>query len=118
MGFLDSLQDDDEKLKDILRHPIEKNLSEEEEAKFQQATKCHICGKEATEEDAFVRDHDHLTGIFRNAAHNSCNLNYRIKPDVLKIPIFFHGLKNYDSHLTLSHVNPKKHGRFPSQLVM
>ena len=45
-----------------------------------------------------VRDHDHLTGRFRGAAHNHCNWQYRKQ---LKIPVFFHNLKNYDGHLII-----------------
>ena len=45
-----------------------------------------------------VRDHDHLTGKYRGAAHNHCNLQYRKQ---LKIPVFFHNMKNYDGHLIM-----------------
>ena len=43
-----------------------------------------------------VRDHDHLTGKYRGAAHNHCNWQYRKQ---FTIPVFFHNLKNYDGHL-------------------
>jgi len=43
-----------------------------------------------------VRDHDHLTGKYRGAAHNHCNWMYRKQ---FKIPVFFHNLRNYDGHL-------------------
>ena len=43
-----------------------------------------------------VRDHDHLTGKFRGAAHSSCNLLVRKS---YKIPVFFHNFRGYDSHL-------------------
>lgn len=42
------------------------------------------------------RDHCHITGKFRGAAHNKCNLHFRFKP---LIPVVIHGLKGYDSHL-------------------
>ena len=106
--FLDSLKDDVSQLKDILRRPIAMELTKEEDGIFLQASSCHICDQPATDADHFVRNHSHLTGEFVGAAHNSCNLNYR---DCQKIPIFFHNLKGYDSHLILSHVKPEKHGR-------
>ncbi len=64
-----------------------------------------------TDADVVVRDHNHVDGSFRNAAHKESNLNYRMKVDKLKIPIFFHNLKGYDAHLILSYVDPAKHGR-------
>eukprot|EP01044_Picomonas_judraskeda_P046439 COSAG03_NODE_25918_length_262_cov_1.276074_1_plen_80_part_00 len=47
-----------------------------------------------------VRDHDHLTGKYRGAAHNSCNLEEgKKRTRHYTIPVFFHNLKGYDSHL-------------------
>ena len=43
-----------------------------------------------------MRDHCHLTGKYRGAAHRSCNLNYRV-PKV--IPVIFHNLAKYDAPL-------------------
>lgn len=43
-----------------------------------------------------VRDHCHFTGKYCGAAHNSCNLQCR-KPMIL--PVIFHNLQGYDSHL-------------------
>ena len=43
-----------------------------------------------------VRDHDHLTGEYRGAAHTNCNLNYKV-PQF--IPIYFHNFSGYDAYL-------------------
>ena len=110
LEFLDSLKQDVAQLKEILRHPIEMDLSPEEEIAFNAAKVCHICDKPETDIDPFVRNHDHLSGKFLGSSHNSCNLNYGIKATE-KIPIFFHNLKNFDAHLILSNVDPEKHGR-------
>ena len=45
-----------------------------------------------------MRDHDHLTGRFRGAAHNSCNLNYKCGS---YIPVVMHNLRGYDCHLIM-----------------
>ena len=58
------------------------------------ASDCWICGEELGNDR--VRDHCHYTGCYRGAAHNTCNLKYR-KPE--SVPVFFHNLTGYDSHL-------------------
>ncbi|XP_065664489.1 uncharacterized protein LOC136086141 [Hydra vulgaris] len=61
---------------------------------FKAAIKCHICEEDLGEDR--VRDHCHLTGKYRGAAHRDCNLKYRI-PEFF--PVLFHNLSGYDSHL-------------------
>jgi len=51
------------------------SMTEIDKIVFENATLCHICKKPLNEDS--VRDHDHRTGKFRGAAHNSCNLNYK-----------------------------------------
>ena len=48
-----------------------------------------------------VRDHDHMTGKYRGAAHNECNFKLKLNPKTMPIPVFFHNLKNYDGHLLM-----------------
>ena len=50
-------------------------------------------------DDDRVRDHCHITGTYRGAAHSACNLNYRITPKSWKLPVVIHNLKGYDGHL-------------------
>ena len=69
-------------------------FTKEDEKQFNTASDCWICGEEL--ENDRVRDHCHYTGRYRGAAHNSCNLKYR-KPE--SVPVFFHNLTGYDSHL-------------------
>ena len=44
-----------------------------------------------------VRDHCYITGKYRGAAHNACNLKLRIYPKSVVIPVIAHNLKNYDA---------------------
>ena len=50
---------------------IEEGVASQES--FQHSTICWLC--ENPLGDTKVRDHDHLTGKYRGAAHNRCNLN-------------------------------------------
>ena len=51
-----------------------------------------------------TKDHCYYTGFFREAAHNNCNLKYRI-PD--HIPIVFHNLNGYDAHLFIKELGKR-----------
>ena len=63
--------------------------------KWKQTNICHICEKPVGKEDK-VKDHCHLTGNYRGAAHQECNLKYK-EPNF--IPVVFHNLSGYDAHL-------------------
>ena len=52
--------------------------------------------------DDKVRDHCHITGKYRGAAHWSCNINLKLTK---KIPVIFHNLKGFDSHLIMKEVS-------------
>ena len=94
----------EKKLMYILRNDEGMIFTKTDEENFNNATVCHFCNKELNDDK--VRDHCHLTGKFRGAAHNCCNINYNFK--YIKIPTFFHNLKNYDSHLIISSANEFK----------
>ena len=73
-------------------------MSEKEEEQFQLSKTCWICEKIF----AKVRDHCHITGKFRNAAHQSCNINLQLTK---KFPVIFHKLRGYSSHLIFFELN-------------
>jgi hypothetical protein len=68
---------------------------------YERAVECHICNGKFTEADKKVLDHCHVTGKFRGAAHNSCNLNFKLTG---KIPVVFHNWRGYDSHFIMQGV--------------
>ena len=43
-----------------------------------------------------------LAGKLRGAAHQSCNINFQLTK---KLPVIFHNLRGYDSHLIFSELN-------------
>ena len=71
-------------------------LTKSQLKEYKRATKYHICFKPLSEKKRKVRDHCHYSGLYRGAAHSSCNLQYKI-PNY--IPAVFHNLAGYDAHL-------------------
>ena len=82
----------------VIKKHFNKNLvmTAEENEKFEMTNICWICGKLISFDDNKVRDHCHITGKYRGAAHWSCNINLK---DSKKVHVIFHNLKGYDSHL-------------------
>ncbi|KAL9980669.1 hypothetical protein ACROYT_G009282 [Oculina patagonica] len=62
--------------------------------------KCLFCAEPLMKQNFkdSVKDHCHITGKYRGAAHNACNLKMRIKPNTDQIPVVFHNLRGYDAH--------------------
>ena len=84
--------------KKLIKKQLNKNLimSDKEEHLFQQSNSCWICEKVIDNDEEKVRDHCHVTGKFRGAAHWSCNINLQLTK---KVWVMFHNLRDYDSHL-------------------
>ena len=61
---------------------------------YDNSTLFHICNEELDKDK--VRDYCHLSGKFRGAVHEVSNLKYKVPKF---IPVVFHNLSGYDSHL-------------------
>ena len=89
--------------KKVMKKHFNKNLiMSEEEQKFQSRNTCWICGKLIDNDDEKVRDHFHITGKFRGAAHWNCNISLQLTK---KVPVIFHNIRGYDSHLIFCELN-------------
>ena len=55
-----------------------------------------------------VRDHDHYTGKYRDAAHLICNLKYK---STNQIPVVLHNGSNCDYHLIIKELDEES-GRY------
>ena len=76
-------------------------MTQVDETNFQQAIECHICNKKYTAKGKRVRDHCHVTGKYCGSVHESFNLNFGLTD---KIPVIFHNLRGYDSHITTQQI--------------
>jgi hypothetical protein len=97
--FVDDLYIIAGKVEEMYRHVTPMTpMTDEEVRRHHSATTCYLCSSAFTLDNVKVRDHDHLTGAYRGAACNSCNLNYKI-PSF--IPVVLHNLSGYDSHFII-----------------
>src|SRR5258706_1826764 len=80
-------------IKDRLLNPVPIRMTDSDWTYFNAATECNICHKRFEEK---VRDHCHITGMYRQALCNTCNLNLRLRPT---LNVYCHNMKNYDGHL-------------------
>ena len=73
--FIEAILKEYEYCQKVMKKHFNKNLImiEKEEEYFQSSNTCWICKKLV--EDEKVRDHCHMTGKFRGAAHWSYNIN-------------------------------------------
>ena len=113
--FLQTLQQEEKKIRTDLTKKKAMILTEEDKADFEAAKSCWICTKPLAGKklkgglvDSKVRDHDHITGKYRGAAHGSCNLQLSITPDEVVIPVVFHNLRGYDSHIIMQAISKVK----------
>ena len=104
--FLEYMLDEVKYCKRIIKKEFNKplNMTKENEEEFQKAEECYICNKKYTNQDIRVRDHCHITGKFRGSAHQECNLQFRLNPEKIKIPVIFHNLRGYDSHFIMQEI--------------
>ena len=78
-------------------------MTDDDKQDFKQAKDCHICDEKYGEKIR-VRDHCHITGKYRGPAHQDRNLELRINPKEMKIPVIFHNLLGDDSHFIMQEI--------------
>ena len=83
---------------DVITKHFNKELvmTNEDNEYSKHSVKCWICNNDYVVSDVKVRDHCHINGKYRDSAHRDYNINLKLDH---KVPIVFHNLKSYDSHL-------------------
>ena len=87
-------------------------LTTKEEIYHNRQKICYICKKEFDNNDKKqqkVRDHCHYTGKYRGAAHNICNLRYKVPKE---IPVVFRNGSTYDYHFIINELVKEFKGNF------
>ena len=88
--------------------------TKKEEKNHNKQKVCHICRKEFNTDDSDKkyhkgRDHCHYTGKYRGAAHDICNLRYKIPKE---IPVVFHNGSTYDYRFIIKSLTEEFEGSF------
>ena len=87
-------------------------LTKEEKINYNDQQICYICKKEfdtIDKKNYKVRDHCHYTGKYRGAAHNICNLRYKVPKE---IPALFHNGSTYDYLFIIKELVKEFEGNF------
>ena len=87
-------------------------LTTKEEIYHNKQKICYICEKEFDIKDKKhhkVRDYCHYTGKYRGAAHNICNLRFKVPKE---IPIVYHNDSTYNSHFIIKELGKEFEGNF------
>ena len=113
--FLIELEKEEKEINTTLESPEKIKMTQEDWVDYKYTTHCHVCteplgDKKWSEKNKKyyvdkVRDHCHITGKYRGAAHFKCNLNLQLIAGKTKIPVVFHNLKGYDSHLIIQDIS-------------
>ena len=107
--FLRRLRKEYQKIEQLLSH-IEPMIITKEQEQEIRMVEDYLC-KQPLGADR-VRDHCHMTGLYRGAAHGECNLKlkYRCRVDFTDekrrfrgymVPVVFPNLRGYDGHLIM-----------------
>ena len=82
-------------------------LTKEEEDNYNKENTCYICKNDFNNDK--VKDHCHFTGKYRGAAHNTCNLRYKVPKN---IPVIFHNGSTCDYHFIIKERASEFDGNF------
>lgn len=97
--FIHALLECSDKIKEILSVETPMVITPQQEREFAQCNTCHICDKRIKNSSEKVRDHCHITGLYRGCAHQDCNINFNYKN--YRVPVYFHNLKGFDGHILI-----------------
>ena len=65
---------------------------------FEKCTRCWICDNVYMDSNVKVRVYCRITGKFRGSVQRDCHKSVKLNHE---IPIVFHNVRNYDSHLIM-----------------
>ena len=73
-------------------------MTKEDNKSYENSAKCWIYDNDYVDNDVKVTYYSHITEKYRGSTHVDCNINLKLNH---KIPVIFHNLTDYDSHLIM-----------------
>ena len=106
-SFVETLSEDLKPIYEILKTPKPMIMTDFEKDQHKKIESCYACGvqfgterqnekRKKKEKVVKCRDHCHITGKYRGAACDKCNLRMKVP---MFVPVLFHNLEGYDAHL-------------------
>ncbi len=115
-SFVETLSEDLKPIYEIPKTPKPMIMTDSEKDQHKKTESCYACGDEfgttrtnektnKKEKVVKCQDHCHITGKYRGAACDKCNL--RMKTPMF-VPVVFHNLEGYDAHLFVKSLGLKE----------
>ena len=104
--FLENMLEDVEYCKKMVKRHFNKNLklTDEDMDDFNRSNKCYICNENYIEGVKPMKDHCRITGNYLGSAHDAGCSKLRMNPDKIRVPVIFHNLRGYNSHLIMQQI--------------
>uniref|UniRef100_A0A2S2Q9M7 DNA-directed DNA polymerase n=2 Tax=Sipha flava TaxID=143950 RepID=A0A2S2Q9M7_9HEMI len=103
--FIETVTDISLNIEKLLKTNIPINMFADDIQVHEAATHCNLCKCDVNNYTR-IRDHDHLTGKFRQTLCSRCNLSLK-QPKY--VPVFIHNLTNYDAHFIVTELGYDSH---------
>ena len=90
-------------------------MTDDDEEEYRNDNVCRFCEKEILSDK--LRDHCHLTGEYRGAAHSKCKINVTQDQSSF-IPFILHNFSNYDCHKFFKKLVDKKNDKVIFDIIL
>ena len=104
--FMENMLEEVEYCKKMVKKHFKKNLkaTNDDLRNFNESSECYICKVKYVEGEKPIMDHCKITGKYMGSAHDACCSKLRMNPDKIRVPVIFHNLRGYDSHLIMQQI--------------
>ena len=92
--------------KKMVKRHFNKNLkaTNDDLRNFNESSEYYICKVKYAEGEKPIMDHCRITGKYMGSAYDACCSKLRMNPDKIRVPVIFHNLRGYDSHLIMQQI--------------
>ena len=103
---MENILEEVEYCKKMVKRHFNKNLkaTNDDLRNFNESSECCICKVKYVKGEKPIMDHCSITGKYMGSAHDACYSKLRMNPDKIRVPVIFHNLRGYDSHLIMQQI--------------